>query len=316
MALETNKRIVVLVGGVGGAKLALGLQALVPPENLTIIVNTGDDFWHYGLRICPDIDTVLYTLSGRVNTAFGWGVAGDTTTALDALRDLGEETWFRLGDKDIATHLLRTHWLRHGQPLTQIVRSLAERMGIQAAVLPMTDDDVATKVMTVEHGELDFQEYFVRHRWQPVVRSLRYAGAEAARISDAVRVAIEQADAILFGPSNPWLSIAPILALPSMHDLLTAQAVPRVAITPIVGGKALKGPAAKLMAELGYEVSAAQVAAYYGDVITGFISDVRDAAILSHGLDTVRFDTIMKTDDDKINLSRQILNWLEREEVV
>lgn len=316
MALEMSKQIVVLVGGVGGAKLALGLQAIVPAENLTIIVNTGDDFWHYGLRICPDIDTVLYTLSGRVNPEFGWGVAEDTTVALDTLRGFGEDTWFRLGDKDIATHLLRTHLLRQGKRLTDIVGSLARRMGIEATVLPMTDDEVATKVMTVQHGELDFQEYFVRHRWQPVVKELQYQGAATARLTDEVRTAIAQADMILMGPSNPWLSIAPILAVAGLRDLLIAQSVPRVAVTPIVDGQALKGPAAKLMAELGYDVGAGTVATYYGDAINGFVYDIRDDPMEPHGLDTVRFDTIMKTDEDKINLSRQILDWLEREEVL
>lgn len=315
MALAISKRIVVFVGGVGGAKLALGLQALVPPDKLTIIVNTADDFWHYGLRICPDLDTLLYTLSGRVNTEFGWGVAGDTTVTLDTLRDYGEDTWFRLGDKDIATHLLRTYLLRDGMPLTQIIDSLAKRMGIEATVLPMTNEVVATKVMTSELGELDFQEYFVRHRWQPVVQSLRYAGAEAAQLTSEVQAAIRQADVILIGPSNPWLSIAPILAVPGLRELLVAQTVPRIAVTPIVDGQALKGPAAKLMAELGYEVTAEAVARYYGDAITGFVSDVRDIPIQSHGLDTVRFDTIMKTDEEKINLAKKILSWVEKEAV-
>lgn len=277
MALENDKKVVLLVGGVGGAKLAVGLQAVVDPQNLTIIVNTGDDFWHYGLRICPDVDTVLYTLSGRVDPQNGWGVAGDSTVALDTLRDYGEDIWFRLGDKDIATHLLRTHLWREGMRLTDIVASLAQRMGVKPTILPMADAPIATKVETATHGELDFQEYFVRHRWQPVVQSLRYDGVESASLTQEVKTAITQADVILFGPSNPWLSIAPILAVPGLRDLLASSAAPRVAVTPIVDGGAIKGPAAKLMQELGYEVTAQAVAEYYKDVITGFIYDMRDS---------------------------------------
>lgn len=316
MALITDKNIVVLVGGVGGAKLALGLQAVVTPENLTVIVNTGDDFWHYGLRICPDIDTVLYTLSGRVNKAFGWGVADDTTITLDALKTIGENPWFLLGDKDMATHLLRSHMLRQGFSLTEIVQHLAKNIGIKAKILPMTNIEVPTIVDTVEYGELEFQEYFVKHRWQPTVKNLQFRNIETSSISDEVQQALHNADTIIVGPSNPWLSIAPILAIPTMRDTLLGLNVPRVAVTPIVEGKAIKGPAAKLMAELGYEVSAQSVAEYYGDVITGFIYDERDANFESYGLNSIAFDTIMTTDEDKARLSRQILNWVFQSEAV
>lgn len=316
MALIIDKKIVVLVGGVGGAKLALGLQQVVAPENLTIIVNTGDDFWHYGLRICPDIDTVLYTLSGRVNQAFGWGIADDTSITLDALKTLGENPWFLLGDKDMATHLLRSHMLRQGNSLTEIVQHLAKNMAIEATVLPMTDTEVPTIVETVEHGKLEFQEYFVKHRWQPTVKNLHFRNMESATMSEAVQEALMSADAVIFGPSNPWLSIAPILAVPNMRETLLSLDVPRIAVTPIVGGKAIKGPAAKLMAELGYDVSAQAVANYYGDVITAFISDEQDKALESYGLNSIAFDTIMNTDEDKARLSRQILRWVfQREEV-
>ncbi len=314
--LITDKKVVVLVGGVGGAKLALGLQQIVAPENLTIIVNTGDDFWHYGLRICPDIDTVLYTLSGRVNQAFGWGVADDSTVTLETLKTLGEAPWFLLGDKDMATHLLRSHMLREGYLLTEIVQHLAKNMGIQANVLPMTDTEVPTIVDTVEYGELEFQEYFVKHRWQPTVKELRFRNVEVAKMSDAVSKALQNADTIIFGPSNPWLSIAPILSVPKLKETLLGLHVPRVAVTPIVEGKAIKGPAAKLMAELGYEVSAQSVADYYGEVITAFIYDERDNELEPYGFNSIAFDTIMNTDEDKARLSRQILNWLfKREEV-
>ncbi|GAB5490001.1 MAG: 2-phospho-L-lactate transferase [Phototrophicaceae bacterium] len=316
MALITDKNIVVLVGGVGGAKLALGLQQVVAPENLTIVVNTGDDFWHYGLKICPDIDTVLYTLSGRVNKDFGWGVADDTSITLDALKTIGETPWFLLGDKDMATHLLRLHMLRQGFSLTEIVQHLAKAMGIQATILPMTDTEVPTIVDTVEHGELEFQEYFVKHRWQPTVKNLQFRNIESSSISEAIQQALLSADAIIVGPSNPWLSIAPILAVPTMRDTLLGLDVPRIAVTPIVEGKAIKGPAAKLMAELGYEVSAQSVADYYGDVITAFIYDERDKDFESYGLNSIAFDTIMNTDEDKARLSRQILNWVFQMEAV
>jgi len=316
LALIQNTKVAVLVGGVGGAKLALGLQQVLPPENLTVVVNTGDDFWHYGLRICPDLDTVLYTLSGRVDLANGWGVADDTRVTLEALRNLGEDPWFGLGDRDIATHLLRTHLLREGYRLSEVVERLAQGMGVEPKILPMTDDVVATRVNTVEYGELEFQEYFVRHRWQPVVKSLRYQGAANATLPAAVQNALQEADVILVGPSNPWLSIAPILAIPGLRQLLSNRAVPRVAITPIVEGRALKGPAAKLMGELGYEVSAYAVAQYYGDAINSFIYDERDTPFHVGQLRLQAFDTIMKSTEDKARLAQQILDWVRETEAI
>lgn len=308
--MQEDKRVVVLVGGVGGAKLALGLQEILPPEMLTVIVNTGDDFWHYGLRISPDVDTVLYTLSGRVDPVNGWGVVEDTTTTLEALRNLGENTWFRLGDKDIATHLLRTHLLRQGNTLTEIVQHLAKAMGIQATILPMTDAFVPTMIDTIEMGELEFQEYFVRQRWQPTVKGLRSVGIEQATMPESVLRALTNADIILYGPSNPWLSITPILSVPRMREVLLDQAIPRVAVTPIIQGGAVKGPAAKLMRELGYEVSARSVVDYYGEVLNGFVYDERDQALQSHDLRLLATDTMMLTVDDKKRLASKILNWI------
>ncbi len=316
MALIYDQRVVVLVGGVGGAKLVLGLQQVLPPENLTVIVNTGDDFWHYGLRICPDLDTVLYTLSGRVDRKNGWGLAGDTRTTLEALRELGEAPWFGLGDRDIATHMLRTHLLREGYSLSRVVERLAQGLAVQPRVLPMTDDTVATRVQTAEYGELEFQEYFVRHRWQPTVQSLRYEGADQATLPDAVRHALQQADVILFGPSNPWLSIAPILAVPGMQEALVAADVPRVAVTPIVEGRSLKGPAAKLMRELGYEVTVSAVARFYDSVINNFIYDERDNPFWGGQVRLHALDTIMQTDADKARLARQILEWVRETEAI
>lgn len=301
--------VVVLVGGVGGAKLAHGLAQILPPGRLTTIVNTGDDLWYYGLRVCPDLDTVTYTLAGLVDPEKGWGVAGDTFTALDALRRYGEETWFGVGDQDLATHLLRTQALANGESLTAITQKLTSALGIRHAVLPMTDAQVATKIATVEHGELDFQDYFVHHRWQPTARAIRFDGAEQADVSSAVRQAIENADVILFGPSNPWLSIAPILSIPGMRDLLTVRDVPRVALSPIVDGQAIKGPAAKLMSELGYPVTAAAVADYYAGMINGFVYDERDSELKIDGLRAVTFDTIMQSNEDRAVLARKILEW-------
>lgn len=304
-------KVVVLVGGVGGAKLAHGLAQILPPEQLTVVVNTGDDFWHYGLRVCPDLDTVMYTLSGIVDKANGWGVAGDSTALLDALRRYGEAPWFRLGDQDVATHLLRTQALRAGATITQVQGDLCKRQGIQAAILPMTDAEVSTMIDTVEFGALEFQDYFVRHRWQPVARGLRYRGIESASVTPEVRAALETADVILIGPSNPWLSIAPILAVPGMRDLLLSRDVPRVALSPIVGGKAIKGPAAKLMSELGYQVTAAAVCEYYGEILNGFVYDESDAELQIPARYATIMNTIMMTDTDRAALARAILNWVE-----
>lgn len=303
--------VVVLVGGVGGAKLAYGLAHILPPENLTIIVNTGDDFWHYGLRVCPDLDTIMYTLSGLVSKTNGWGIDGDTHAVLDALRRYGEEPWFQLGDQDIATHLLRTHALAAGETLTHITGNLNAALGVRHRVLPMTDAPVATRVDTVEHGELAFQSYFVRYRWQPVVKSLRFAGVEDAAVTPDAHAALQNADIVVIGPSNPWLSIAPILAVPGMRDLILSCDVPRVAISPIIGGKAVKGPAAKLMVELGYEQSAQIVAQYYGNVINGFIVDTIDKTLPLPVQHTTSFEIIMNSDSDRIAVAKNMLQWIQ-----
>lgn len=302
--------VVVLVGGVGGAKLAFGLAQVLPPEELTIIVNTGDDFWHYGLRVCPDLDTIMYTLSGLVDKTNGWGIAGDTRNTLEALKRYGEDTWFGLGDQDIATHLLRTKALCEGESLTEITTRLTKKLGVSQTILPMTDAPVATMVNTVEHGELDFQTYFVRYRWQPTVTALRLAGIETATVTEAVEGAISNADIILIGPSNPWLSIDPILAVPGMRDLISSRSVPRIAVSPIVGGRALKGPADKLMQELGYEASAKTVVDYYGGLINGFVYDQIDADLDVSLPHTLVCETIMKTDEDKILLAQTVIDWI------
>lgn len=303
-------KVVVLVGGVGGAKLAYGLAKVLPPEDLTVIVNTGDDTWLYGLRICPDLDTIMYTLSGLVDTTNGWGVKGDTFHTLDAMRRYGEDAWFRLGDQDMATHILRTRWLQAGHRLTEITQRLTKKLGIPQQILPMTDAPVATMVDTVEYGEMDFQTYFVRHRWQPTMKGLRLDGIEGASVSSEAEQAIKSADTLIIGPSNPWLSINPIISIPHMRDLMNSRSIPRVAVSPIVKGEAIKGPTAKLMAELGYEVSAEAVGRYYGDVINGYAYDMADGD-LDIGVKYVKkFQTIMKSDKDKEELALVVIEWI------
>lgn len=312
MALKRDYRVVLFVGGVGGAKLAYGLAHLLPPERLTIVVNVGDDFWHLGLKICPDSDTVMYTLGSMVDPVNGWGLDGDTTRMLEAFRGLGGDAWFRLGDLDMATHLYRTQRLRESARLTDVTASLCRSLGILHPLYPVTDADVPTMVDTVEHGELPFQEYFVRHRWQPVLRGLRFVGAADAALTPEVMTAIESADAIVFAPSNPWLSIAPMLAIGDLQDRIKARNVPRIAMTPIIGGAAVKGPAAKLMAELGLEVSAESVADYYGTLINGFVDDARNQTFERPALHIERYDTLMTDDAARIRVAREMLVMIER----
>ena len=312
MALSLE-HVVILAGGVGGAKLADGLARILPPEKLTIIVNTGDDFWHYGMRICPDLDTVMYTLAGVVDPANGWGVAGDTTATLEALKRYGEDVWFRLGDQDIATHLLRSEALRNGERLTEVMLRLQNRLGVLHPILPMTDAAVETMIDTVEYGELPFQTYFVRYRWQPTMKGLRYAGSENAEASPEVTAALENADAIIITPSNPWLSLAPMLSVKPFSELLIEKHIPRVAVSPIVAGTAVKGPAAKLMAELGYDVTARAVAEYYGALINGFVYDLQDSSLIIEDKKTFVTYTIMQNQIDREHLAQLILRWITSE---
>jgi LPPG:FO 2-phospho-L-lactate transferase len=314
---HADKNIVLLVGGVGGAKLAYGLYQIHPPEKLTIIVNTGDDMWHYGLRISPDVDTLLYTLSERVDKQNGWGIAGDTITTLQALQQLGEKTWFRLGDIDIATHLLRTHLLRENWRYTDIINHLRQAQNIACRVLPMTDSEVATIVHTQELGALEFQEYFVKHRWQPTIKTLHYRGANEAFLTPEIQTALHQADAIILGPSNPWLSIAPMLNIPDFQQTLRTlkQNIPVLAVTPIVGGTALKGPAAKIMRELGLQVTPQTVVDFYEQIINAFVSDEQDGAFSHKDIQIHAMNTVMKDDEAKITLAEAILNWAFKLEI-
>ena len=299
--------VVALAGGVGGAKLATGLQAALPPGRLTVIVNTGDDFEHWGLHICPDIDTVIYNLAGIHNPETGWGRADESFTVLNEMEKLGGEVWFRIGDRDLATHLRRTEWLRQGLPLTEITARLRRMWGVPTQVLPMSDDPVHTLVHTDE-GDLPFQHYFVRRQCEPILVDLTFVGADKARIPASVEEALAQADLIVLCPSNPYLSIDPILSVADMRQRLRALPVPKLAVTPIVAGQALKGPAAKMMRELGEMSSPLTVVDHYGDLLDGFVLDERDAALEEAVvLPTLVTDTIMTDTASKERLAREIL---------
>ena len=304
------KRTVVLAGGVGGAKGAEGMYRLLPPDTLTVIVNTGDDFEHLGLPISPDLDTVMYTLAGLNHPQQGWGLAGDTFQALEMLGRYGAPTWFRLGDKDLATHILRRHLRDQGWPLSRVTAHLAGALGIRARILPMSDDPVRTVVVTDE-GTLPFQEYFVHRRAEPRVQAIHFQNSERARPAPGVLDALAQAEAIVIAPSNPYLSIDPILAVPGIRPVLRRRRQRVVAISPIVGGKAIKGPAAKLMAEFGMTPSALAVARHLAEVAGAFVLDREDADLREEiealGMRVVVEDTLMRTPEDKVRVARAAL---------
>lgn len=306
--------IVALAGGVGGAKLAQGLYQIEPPNSLTVVVNTADDFDLWGLRIMPDTDTVLYTLAGIANPETGWGIAGDSYATLDMLAHYGEDPWFRIGDRDFATHIQRTRLLREGGSYTQVARALAGALGIHASVLPMSDQPVATVVSTPQ-GDLAFQEYFVRRRHSDEVRAVRFEGIEGARASRPALEAIGSARAIVFCPSNPIVSIGPILGVPGMRDALLAASAPKIAVSPIVGGRALKGPADRMLADLGEEVSAFGVASRYVGLLTGMVIDALDAAdaprIEALGMRVLVTDTIMRDASERARLAREVVRFAE-----
>ncbi len=302
-------KIVALAGGVGGAKLAHGLALTLPPENLTIVVNTGDDFVHLGLQICPDLDTVCYTLAGLDNPETGWGRRDETWAAMRNIARLGGPTWFNLGDQDLGTHLERTRRLQAGQPLSAITRAFCAAWGVGPVVLPMSDDPVRTLVETVDEGILAFQEYFVRRRCEPVVRGFVFQGADAARPAPGVVEALEAADAVIFCPSNPWVSIGPILAVKPLQAIIAAK--PVWAVSPIVGGQAIKGPAAKMYRELGIEPSALAVARQYQNLLTGLVMDEVDReqaeAVRATGVRPYVTNTIMRSVEDRKALAEEVL---------
>lgn len=301
--------VVCLAGGVGGSRLAQGLARTLEPGQLTLVVNTADDFRHYGLQICPDLDTMLYSLAGLADPQRGWGLRGDGAGMLTALRRLGETPWFQLGDQDLATHVLRTHWLAGGMRLTEVTARLAAALGLRQILLPMSDEPVATRVLTREEGEMDFQTWFVRRRWQPAVRSLRLAGIERARMTPEVRQALSAAQLVVLAPSNPWLSILPILALPGLRATLRQGRAPVVAVSPVVRGAALRGPAARLMSDFGLRPAAATVAALYRDILDAFVYDERDGVAPPGDLRLLGTDTVMDGEEARARLARDILDW-------
>jgi LPPG:FO 2-phospho-L-lactate transferase len=305
-------KVFALAGGVGGAKLSAGLQDALPAGDFTVVVNTADDFDLWGLRICPDLDTVMYTLADLANLETGWGVAGESFGALGMLARYGEDTWFRLGDKDLATHVLRTARLRAGERLTRITADLAGALGVSGVILPMCDEPVAT-VLDTPDGSLEFQEYFVRRRQRDEVLGIDLRGIEDARPTDAVLEALAAADLVVFCPSNPVVSIGPILAVPGMREALAASRAPKIAISPIVGGRALKGPADRMLASLGHEVSATGVARMYGGLVEGMVVDRADEAERSEiealGMRVLATDAIMRDAPDRARLAREVLEF-------
>jgi LPPG:FO 2-phospho-L-lactate transferase len=314
--------IVALAGGVGGAKMAQGLQAALPPGDLTVVVNTADDFELYGLHISPDLDTVMYTLAGVADPVNGWGVAGDTRNTLEAIARYGQEPWFLLGDQDFATHILRTERLRTGMPLSVVTTHLSDALGIQTRIVPMTDDRVATLVETPA-GTLEFQDYFVGRRQTDDVLGVDFAGIEEATAHSDALAAIREADAVVIAPSNPIVSVAPILATPGLREALVNTLAPIVAVSPIVGGHALKGPAAQMLTTLGHEVSALGVARLYVDVVDGFVIDEVDRelgpAIELLGPRVLVTATVMGDEADRRRLAGEVLDFaaaLARERAV
>jgi LPPG:FO 2-phospho-L-lactate transferase len=304
--------IVALAGGVGGAKMAEGLQAALPPGELTVVVNTADDFDLYGLRICPDLDTVMYTLAGIADPVNGWGVVGDTRNTLNAIARYGRDPWFLLGDQDFATHVLRGERLRQGAPLSAVTEELASALKIASRIVPMTDDRVATLIETPV-GTLEFQDYFVGRQQSDDVLGVTFSGIAQAAAHPAVVRALEEAEAVVIAPSNPIVSVEPILATPGVREALEATAAPIVAISPIVGGRALKGPAAKMLATLGHEVSALGVARIYAGLIDGFVIDEADRdlvpAIDALGMRTLVTATVMGGLADRHRLARECLDF-------
>ena len=301
--------VVALSGGVGGAKLALGLSRVLPADELLIVANTGDDFEHLGLCISPDIDTVMYTLAGLANREVGWGRHDETWSFMETLETIGGETWFRLGDRDLAVHVERTRRLRAGETLSAITQDLCRRLGVAPRVLPMSDDAVRTRVRT-EHGWIDFQDYFVHRRCEPTVHELAFHGADAARAHPDFLAALtdKRLTAVIICPSNPFISIEPILAVPGVRDALINCAAPVVAVSPLIGGRAIKGPTAKMMTEFGVTPSASAVARRYEDLLDGYVVDYADAGDVRNIKPRVTLgQTMMTTLEDREALARTVL---------
>ena len=317
----TSPNVLALSGGVGGAKLAVGLRDVLPSEALTVVVNTGDDFDHLGLRICPDMDTLMYTLSGLANATVGWGQEGETWQFLNAVKRLGGETWFGLGDRDLATHVMRTRMLAEGESLSAVTAKLMRQLGVEVAVFPMTDDSVATEIECQSGEILAFQHYFVRDRCEPKISGVRFKGIAEAKLAPEFEALLD-ADAlssIVVCPSNPFVSVAPILELADSWLKLKAMNCPVVLVSPIVGGEALKGPAAKMMQELALPSTALAVAEFYHQrypgLVDGFVLDEIDAnaaaEVAALGMEPLITGTVMKSAEDKQALAKDVLAFSE-----
>lgn len=310
---QSAKRVVLLAGGVGGARMALGLAAALEPGALTVVANIGDDERFYGLQVCPDLDTLLYTLSGQVSRAQGWGIEGDTTRTLETLTKLGAPNWMMLGDADFGLHIYRSWRLAQGERLTTIMAEVAQRMGGKTKLLPASDALVPTEIQTGE-GWLSFQQWFVQQRAEPEVRGLRYSGAASAPVTVEVLAAIAQADAILIAPSNPLLSIEPMLALSGLRNAVLASAAPCVAVSPLINGKAVKGPLARMLIDLGLAGSNAGVAQRYAGLIDGLVIDASDhadvAALRAQELAVLAANTLIPDENASQALALRILRWL------
>jgi LPPG:FO 2-phospho-L-lactate transferase len=305
-------KVCALAGGVGGAKLASGLQDVLPPGELSVVVNTADDFDLWGLHICPDLDTVMYTLAGISNPETGWGIVNESFETLNMLESYGEATWFKLGDRDLATHILRTSRMGSGETLTEVTAGLSGVLGVDSAVLPMSDDPVSTVLETPE-GRLEFQEYFVRRGQRDEVLAVGLRGIQDAGPTERVLAAISGAHAIVLCPSNPVVSIGPILALPGMKEALASSSAPKVAVSPIVGGRALKGPADRMLASLGHEVSATGVARMYAGLVDGMVVDRTDegeqAGIETLGMRVLVTQSVMRDAEDRARLASETLEF-------
>jgi LPPG:FO 2-phospho-L-lactate transferase len=300
--------IVALSGGIGGAKLALGFSHVLPPDRLLVVGNIGDDFEHLGMHISPDLDTLMYTLAGLDNPELGWGRRDETWSFMETLATIGGETWFRLGDRDLALHVERTRRLQAGEVLSSITADFCRRLGVGPRILPASDDPVRTRVLT-EAGWIGFQDYFVRQRTAPVVRALAFEGAQRARAHPNLLAAIAEADAVVICPSNPFISIDPILAVPGIRSALESTTAPVVAVAPIIGGRAVKGPTAKIMGELGMVPSARAVAERYGKLLDVFIADAEDAATIEGlHIPVGLAPTLMTNLAEKIALARVVLD--------